>query len=107
MSAWEIWIAIIAMTAITTLTRAFFLLGGERASLPPRVQRALRYAPAAALAVIVIPDVLSWDDAFRFSVGNPQLVAAVASAGWFAWRRRMVEMIVLGMAVYTAVRLVA
>jgi branched-subunit amino acid transport protein len=36
MSATEIWLAVIGMTLVTTATRAFFLLGGERAALRTR-----------------------------------------------------------------------
>jgi hypothetical protein len=42
----------------TTLPRASFIVLGNRVVLPSVVQRALRYAPAAALAAIVVPDVL-------------------------------------------------
>lgn len=106
MSTWQVWVTICAMTAMTTITRAFFILGGERVSLPPRVQRALRYAPAAALAVIVVPEVLTWNHHFTFDPANPKLLAAIIGAAWFMWRRRMVEMILVGMAVYTVIRLV-
>ena len=42
MSATHIWLAIVGMMLVTAATRALFLLGGERAVLPERVQRALR-----------------------------------------------------------------
>ncbi|GAB3627463.1 branched-chain amino acid transporter [Pandoraea terrae] len=105
MSAWMIWGAIVAMTVVTIFTRTFFLLAGERVSLPHRLQRALRYAPAAALAVIVVPEVVLLDHQFVLHLGNPKLAAALAATGWFVWRRSMVGMIVVGMAVYTLGRL--
>ncbi|VVE26544.1 branched-chain amino acid transporter [Pandoraea iniqua] len=105
MSTLEIWFAFVAMTAVTVLTRTFFLLAGERVTLPQRLQRALRYAPAAALAVIVVPEVLLLDHQFALHIGNHKLAAAVAATGWFVWRRNMIEMIVIGMAVYTLGRL--
>jgi predicted branched-subunit amino acid permease len=49
----------------------------ERASLPDVVQRALRYAPAAALAAIVVPDVVLVSGAVE--VFNPKLGAAIAA----------------------------
>ncbi|AKJ70205.1 hypothetical protein PATSB16_03220 [Pandoraea thiooxydans] len=105
MSAWEVWLAIVAMMVVTILLRSGFLLAGERVVLPARVQRALRYAPAAALAAIVVPDTLLWHSHFAFSVGNPQLVSGVFAVAWYAWRRNMLEMILLGMAVFTVARL--
>ncbi len=58
MTSVEVWLAILGMTVVTAVTRAMFLIGGERTVLPARVQRMLRYAPAAALAAVVLPDVL-------------------------------------------------
>lgn len=40
MSAAQVWLAIAGMALITGVTRALFLMGGERMILPERVQRA-------------------------------------------------------------------
>jgi len=104
MSSKYIWLVIFGMTAVTMLTRAFFLFAGERVTLPARVQRALRYAPAAALAAVVVPDVLSSQDRLFLSFANHQMLAALAGLLWFVWRRSMVETIVFGMLVFTALR---
>jgi len=105
MSTQAIWILIIGMTAVTSVTRAFFLFAGERVNLPERVQRALRYAPAAALAAVVIPDVLWWHNQLSFSWRNYQLLAATAGLLWFVWRRSMIETIGVGMLTFTVLRL--
>ena len=105
MSNTSIWLVILGMTLVTTLSRAFFLFAGERITLPERVRRALRYAPAAALAAVVLPDVLTWHDKLVFSPANHQMLAALAGLLWFVWRRSMVETIVIGMLVFTGVRL--
>ena len=105
MSTLAIWILIIGMTAVTSVTRAFFLFAGERVNLPERVQRALRYAPAAALAAVVIPDVLWWHNQLSFSWRNYQLLAATAGLLWFVWRRSMIETIGVGMLTFTVLRL--
>jgi branched-subunit amino acid transport protein len=99
-----IWSVILGMTAVTLITRAFFLFAGSRVKLPERVQRALRYAPAAALAAVVVPDVLTWHDALSISLSNHQMLAALAGLLWFLLRRSMVETIVFGMLVFTALR---
>jgi branched-subunit amino acid transport protein len=105
MSHLQIWIALAGLGVVTVITRGFFLIAGERATLPDRIQRALRYAPAAALAAIVLPDVMSWHGHFTLSPGNAKLMAAVAATVFYLLTRRMVGMIVVGMAVYTALRL--
>ena len=53
-----LWLTFILLGLTTTLPRAGFIVAGNRVSLPATLQRALRYAPAAALAAIVVPDVL-------------------------------------------------
>ena len=52
MSHVEIWIALVGMAVVTVLTRALFLMAGEHVSVPDRIQRALRYAPAEAQAMV-------------------------------------------------------
>jgi len=53
-----LWLTFVLIGLATTLPRASFIVLGGRVRLPSVVQRALRYAPAAALAAIVTPDVL-------------------------------------------------
>jgi branched-subunit amino acid transport protein len=105
MSATQIWLAIMGMAAITALTRALFLIGGERMILPERVQRALRYAPAAALAAVVIPDLLETPAGFSAGLSNHALYASLAGLAWYLWRRSMLGTIVIGMLVFTLLRL--
>ena len=104
MTSTQIWLAIIGMTFVTALTRAMFLIGGERTVLPARVQKMLRYAPAAALAAVVLPDVLSTPDGLSFAPANHELYATLAGLGWFLWRRTMLGTIVTGMMVFTLMR---
>ncbi|ARF85916.1 branched-chain amino acid transport protein [Burkholderia cenocepacia] len=82
MSATEIWIVIVGMTIVTAVTRALFLIGGERTVLPERAQRALRYAPAAALVAVVLPDVLETPAGLSFALSNHPFYAALAGLGW-------------------------
>jgi branched-subunit amino acid transport protein len=105
MSASEIWLAIAGMTLVTAATRAFFLLGGERAVLPERIQRALRYAPAAALVAVVLPDVLQTPHGLSFALSNHAFYGTLAGLAWFLWRRSMLGTIVVGMLAYTLLRL--
>ncbi|MFM0437414.1 AzlD domain-containing protein [Paraburkholderia strydomiana] len=105
MTSTEIWLAIIGMTIVTAVTRAMFLIGGERTVLPARVQRMLRYAPAAALAAVVLPDVLATPEGLSFAPSNHEFYATLAGLGWFLWRRTMLGTIVVGMVVFTMLRL--
>lgn len=72
-----LWLIFILLGLATTLPRASFIVLGNRFSLPPTLQRALRYAPAAALAAIVVPDVLTVGG--HIAPLNPKLAAAGAA----------------------------
>ena len=100
-----LWLAFVLIGLATTLPRASFIVLGSRVSLPPVVQRALRYAPAAALAAIVAPDVLVVGG--DFAPLNPKLagiIAAVAAA--VLWRNPWLPFIA-GMAVLLGLRALA
>lgn len=105
MSHLEIWVALAGMAVVTIVTRALFLMAGERVTVPDRIQRALRYAPAAALAAIILPDLMTWHGHFTIAPGNYKLVAGAVALVFYLLTRRMVGMIAAGMAVYTAFRL--
>ena len=98
------WLAILGVVATTIATRASFIMLGERARLPAWVERALRYAPACALAAIIGPDVLMRDGTLHLGPGNFRLLATVAAGIVFAATRSMIWTIVAGMAAYTALR---
>jgi branched-subunit amino acid transport protein len=70
-----LWLTLAAIGSTTILTRGSFIIPGERARLPAALQRALRYAPAAALAALVMPDLLLVDG--QPDPLNPKLAAAV------------------------------
>ena len=98
----SIWLTFILICLATTLPRASFIVLGNRFTLPPTLQRALRYAPAAALAAIVMPDVLVVDNAL--DIFNPKLAAAIAVAiVALRWRNTWLPFIV-GMAVLLGLR---
>lgn len=105
MSDLEIWIVIGALAISTAVTRSGFWLIGHKATIPPRVQEMLRYAPSCALAAIVGPDLLLDGGTLHLALSNLKLIAGVVSVAWFAWRRRMLETIVFGMLFFTALRL--
>ncbi|ANQ83747.1 hypothetical protein dqs_0672 [Azoarcus olearius] len=70
-----LWLTFCLIGMTTVATRGSFILLGERARLPPVVQRLLRYAPAAALAGLVMPDLLLDDGAL--DPLNPKLAAGL------------------------------
>lgn len=110
MADWEIWAVIGVLCVATAATRSSFWLIGHRVTIPPRVQEMLRYAPACALAAIIAPDLLMVTDAAGhgepvLQLLNPRLAAGIAATLYYLWRKSMIETIIVGMAVFTALRI--
>lgn len=107
MSELLIWIVIVGMTGVTIATRSAFLVLGERHALPERVQHALRYAPACALVALIAPELALVDGAFSLTLANPKLVAGIVAGALMITTRSVVLAMALGMAAFTALRLIA
>lgn len=73
---WLLWVAFAVIGLATLLPRASFIVAGHRVNLPGRLRQALRYAPAAALAALIVPDVLLVNG--QLTPFNPKLAAAAA-----------------------------
>jgi hypothetical protein len=52
--------AILLLALCVVICRTGYLVFGHYFPLPPKLRSALRYAPLAALAAIIVPDVLPW-----------------------------------------------
>ena len=100
----SLWLIFILLGLATTLPRASFIVLGNRFSLPPTLQRALRYAPAAALTAIVVPDIVVVSG--HVDPLNPKLTTAMAAILVAAhWRNPWLPFIV-GMAVLLGLKAV-
>ena len=71
-----LWLAFLLTALATHIPRGSFIVAGSRAKLPAGLQRALRYAPAAALAALVTSDVFLVGGEVQMT--NPKLLATVA-----------------------------
>ena len=76
----RIWLILIASGLVTYLSRTSFIALGDRVSLPPQVERALKYVAPAAFSAILIPLVLGGDGFAGFSEDLPRIIAAAAAA---------------------------
>jgi len=88
--------AILLLTLCSVLTRAGYMVFGDYLPLPDGVRRALRYAPAAALTAILVPDLLPWREDLG-PVFDYKLVAGIAGIIVFLRTRSAVLVIVAGM----------
>lgn len=105
MSTWEALIAIGGLAVITVGTRGFFLISERQLVLPEWVQRGLKYAPLAALAAVVAPEVVMAHGELIDTWKDARLFAAAAATAYFCWRRGILGTILTGMAVLLPLKL--
>jgi branched-subunit amino acid transport protein len=97
------WLAICLAAAGTFAMRAAFLVAAHRlVDVPVAMQRVLRQIPPAALASIVVPDLLRPRD--HLDLWQPELAAGVVAA-LVIWRTRSTALtLVVGMTVLVGLR---
>jgi branched-subunit amino acid transport protein len=100
---------ILGLTLVTVLTRSFFYISSKPWHLPHWAQRGLQYAPIAALAAVIIPEMVMTQGQLISTWKDGRLFAVLAGAAWFFWRRgagqAVLGTIVTGMAVYLPLHL--
>jgi len=96
---------ILGLALVTVLARGFFLISGRAWSLPHWAQRGLQYAPIAALAAVVVPEVVTVQGHLVDTWQDARLYSAAAGALAFFWRRDVLITILIGMSVFLPLRL--
>ena len=91
---------VVGLALVTVVARGFFLLSSKPWSLPHWAQRGLQYAPIAALAAVVLPEVVTTQGQLVTTWQDARLFSAAAGALAYFWKRDVLFMIVAGMAVY-------
>lgn len=75
-----VWAAVLAIAVGTWAFRtSFVFLFGYVDEVPPRVDRTLRFIPAAVIAAIIAPRLLVVDGALVVDPGNERLLAGVVA----------------------------
>lgn len=109
-SAWML-LAILGLTVISVITRSFFFISEREWRLPRWAQRGLQYAPIAALAAVIGPDIVLEIGALTPAWRDPRVWGALAAGLYYAWGRRRNFALLLtmaaGLAVYLPLRLLA
>jgi branched-subunit amino acid transport protein len=96
MSTWETVFTIAGLAAITLLTRGFFLLPDREIPLPGWLRQGLRYAPLAAMAAVVVPEVVMTGGHLIGTWKDARLYAAAAGAAYYFWRQGILGTILVG-----------
>jgi branched-subunit amino acid transport protein len=105
MSFWEAFFTILGMTLVTIVTRGFFLFPKQELPMPAWLKQGLRYAPLAAMAAIVVPEVVMTQGELIHTFKDARLYAAAAATAYFCWRRDILGTILSGTAVMLVLRL--
>jgi branched-subunit amino acid transport protein len=105
MTTWEAILCIAGLTAITVITRGFFIIPDRELPLPAWLKEGLRYAPLAALVAVAVPEIVLKQGQFIDTWRDARLFAAAAGSAWFFWRRTLLGTIVSGSAVMLALRI--
>ena len=105
MNGGEAALAIAGLAVITVVTRGFFLLPDREVPIPEWLARSLKVAPLAAMAAIVVPEIVltrgqlidTWQDA--------RLAAALAATLYYLWRPGVLGPLLAGMMAFLPLRL--
>ena len=84
MSGGEHWIwgyvASLGLAVITLVTRAFFMVPERELPMPEWLKRGLRYAPLAALAAVVAPEIVMSNGQLIHTLVDARLPALVCAS---------------------------
>jgi len=94
------WVSTLGLAVVTVVTRAFFMIPEREVPMPEWFKRGLKYAPLAALAAVIAPEILMSQGALITSLADARLPAALCASIYFVWKRGILGTIVVGMAVY-------
>lgn len=104
MSHWEVFFTSLGMAAITLLCRSFFLLPKQDLPMPRWLREGLRYAPTAALAAVVAPELVITQGHLIDTWRDARIFGALAGLAFYAWRGSLFGTIVCGTGVMLALR---
>ncbi|NJK81686.1 MAG: AzlD domain-containing protein [Chloroflexaceae bacterium] len=93
----SLWLIISSIGLATYAMRLVFVVAPSLQQMPPPVRRALRYVPAAALAALIVPELVVLSEGVQAVLLNERLLAGTLAAA-VAWRTRNVPLtIAVGM----------
>lgn len=96
--------AVLGLVVLSAVSRSAFFLSDRPWAMPPWMSQGLRYAPMAALAAVILPEVLLQGGQWPTHAMDARFVAAPVAAFWAWWRKDMLGTILVGMAVYLPLR---
>ena len=105
MTTWMTIAAIAGLTVISILTRGFFMIPQREVPIPAWLREALRYAPLAALAAVLLPEIAMTGDHLIATWKDARIYATATGILVFCTTRSLLGTILAGSAVLLALRL--
>jgi branched-subunit amino acid transport protein len=96
---------IVGLACVTVLARCFFFILDRPWGLPEWAHRALHYAPVAALAAVIVPEIVMTQGHLVATWQDARIFGALAGAAYYFWRRGVLGTMLVGMAVYLPLHL--
>ncbi len=96
---------IIGLAVVTFVARNFFLFPDREVKIPAWLQRGLKVAPLAALAAVVVPEVLMTQGKLIATWQDARLPAVAAASLYYLWRPGVLGPLLAGLAVFLPLRL--
>jgi len=105
MNDWPYYLGAVAgLTGVTVVTRASFFMLPARLRLPVQFERALRYAPACALAAVIAQGVLTAGGRPAIGLDNDRMWGLIATCAVATRTRQMLVLMAVGFSVFTILR---
>ncbi len=98
-------LAIAGLVLVTVLTRGFFLFPDREVPIPDWLKRGLKVAPLAALAAIVVPEIVMTRGQLITTWQDARLAAALAATLYYLWRPGVLGPLLAGMLAFLPLRL--
>jgi branched-subunit amino acid transport protein len=103
--AWLGAVTILGLAVVTFVARNFFLFPDREVKIPAWLQRGLKVAPLAALAAVVVPEVIMTKGSLIATWQDARLPAVAAASLYYLWRPGVLGPLLAGLAVFLPLRL--
>jgi len=104
MTSLDIFFTTLGMACITLVFRAFFLIPKQDLPMPQWLRDGLSYAPVAALAAVVAPEIVMTQGQLIDTWRDPRIFGALAGLAVYFWRHNLFATIACGTGVMLGLR---
>jgi len=105
MNGAEAALAIAGLAVVTVVTRGLFLFPDREVPIPEWLKRSLKVAPLAALAAIVVPEIVMTRGHLIATWQDARLAAALAATLYYLWKPGVLGPLLAGMLAFLPLRL--